>query len=61
MKEIQGKSMLVQVSAKFELARVGVIWSQLFKSSIFPVFADFTAKALVYMTFRIIKNHNLPS
>ena len=32
MAEIQGKSILVQVSARFELARVGVIGSQLYFS-----------------------------
>ena len=61
MKEIQEKSTLVHISARFELAGVGVTGSQLFKSSVFPVFADFTAKTLVCMTFPITKNHKLPS
>ena len=36
MTEIQGKSLLVRVSARFELARVGVIGSQLFVLSPYP-------------------------
>ena len=41
MTEIQGKSILVRVSARFELARVRVIESRLYLSSTDP-FADVT-------------------
>ena len=33
MKEIQGKSILDRVSARFELARIRVIWSRLYLPS----------------------------
>ena len=36
MTEIQGKSLLVRVSARFELARVRVIGSQLYVFSPYP-------------------------
>ena len=44
MSEIQGKSILVRVSARFEVARVGVIGSRLYFDGTIPI----TGKGVSY-------------
>ena len=52
MKEIQGKLILVQVSMRFKLARVRVIWSQLY----YVIFLNCTSHLLFIYSHGMISS-----